>query len=140
MPVSDYLLVFAIGLSIVAVAAFPLLVACVVAFCPNRLKRKRMFVLTSGALSYGATCLVAVAALPFLLTGMQLASQSPVGESGPWVPLYALKSYAKTALFWCWLAFSIGIPVYFRRAVWPRWINASNKLLQATRETRAPEQ
>jgi hypothetical protein len=140
MPVSDYVLVFLIGLTIVAVAALPLLVACLVAFFPTRLQRKAKFVLTCGMLSYGATCLIAVCALPFLLTGLQLAAQAPVGEGAPVIPMYLLKSYAKTALFWCWMASSVGVPVYLRRAVWPQWTNAVEQIAAGHGQTRAPEQ
>jgi hypothetical protein len=128
MPVSDYALVSLIGLTIVAVAAFPLLVACVVAFFPTRLQRKGKFALASGMLSYGAICLITVCALPFLLIGVQLAAQVPVGKEAPWIPTHLLESYAKTALFWSWVAFSICIPVYLRRAVWPQWTNAIQHL------------
>lgn len=50
MPLSQHLIVIALGIAVVTVAALPLFIAAVVMLVPLRLARKRSFVLVSGAL------------------------------------------------------------------------------------------
>jgi hypothetical protein len=120
MPVSQYLVVIGLGVAVIAFAALPLFIAAVVMLIPYRLLRKRRFVLVSGALSYGFTCLVALVFLPFFLAGSQVAAQLEIdGHTTSATATDLIVRFGLGVLFVCWLVFSVAVPVYIRRKVWP---------------------
>ena len=120
MPVAEYLVVIALGIAIVAVAALPLFIAAVVMLIPHRLARKRRFVVVSGALSYGFTCLVALVFLPFFLAGSQVSAQLEVdGHTASATATDLVVRFGSGLLSVCWLVCSVAVPVYLRRRVWP---------------------
>ena len=120
MPLSQYLIVSVLGIGIIGFGALPLLIAAVVMLVPKRLARKRRFVAASSALSYGFTCFVALILLPFFLIGFQVSAQLSLdGYSILASALAFLTRYALIALFAAWVVFSVAVPIYVRRVVWP---------------------
>ena len=120
MPLSQYLIVIVLGIGIIGFGALPLLIAAVVMLVPKRLARKRRFVAASSALSYGFTCFVALILLPFFLIGFQVSAQLSLdGYSILASVLAFLTRYALIALFAAWVVFSVAVPIYVRRVVWP---------------------
>ena len=123
MPTSEYLIVIALGLGIIAFGALPLLTAAVVMLIPKSLPKRGRFVAASGALSYGCTCFVALALLPFFLIGSQVSVQLAVDGHSSWaLTLDLIAKYALILLFATWLVFSVSVPIYLRRKIWPNWI------------------
>jgi hypothetical protein len=121
MPVSQYLVVVAIGIGVVLVGALPLLIAGIVMLVPNRLPRKRRFVVLAGALSYGFTCFFGLLLLPFLLMGSWIAAELDVeGHSNLAFSLDYIVKYAVLALLVVGLAFAVIVPMYLRREWWAR--------------------
>jgi hypothetical protein len=128
MPVSQYLLVVALGVGIIAFGALPLLIASVVMLIPLRLLRKRLFVLIAGAMSYGATCLLALVFLPFFLIGSQVSAQLAVDRHSSLASTIDLiAKYSIGGLFASWLVLSVAVPIFLRRTVWPRFTSAKPK-------------
>jgi hypothetical protein len=126
MPVAQYLVVIALGLAVIAVAALPLFIAAVVMLIPQRLHRKRRFVLVSGALSYGFNCLVALVFLPFFLAGSQVSAQLEVdGHTASATATDLIVRFGSGVLFVAWLVFSVAVPIYLRRTVWPEMTGAT---------------
>jgi hypothetical protein len=126
MSASQYLVVIALGIGIIAFGALPLLIASVVLLIPRKLPKKRRFVMASGALSYGFTCFVALLLLPFFLIGSQVSAQLAVDGHSSWaatLDLIAKCSFA--VLFASWAVFSIAVPIYLRRKFWPNWIGSN---------------
>jgi hypothetical protein len=120
MPVSEYLVVIGLGLAVIAFAALPLFIAAVVMLIPHRLRRKGRFVLVSGAMSYGFTCLVALVFLPFFLAGSQVSAQLEVdGHTTSATATDLIVRFGLGVMIVCWLMFSVAVPVYMRRTVWP---------------------
>jgi hypothetical protein len=120
MSISQYLMVIGLGIGIIALGTLPLLIAAIVMLVPKRLSRKRRFVAASGALSYGFTCFVALLLLPFFLIGVQVSAQLILdGHSGLGTVFAFLTKYALFGLFAAWVIFSVAVPVYVRRVVWP---------------------
>jgi hypothetical protein len=134
MPVAQYLVVIGLGLAVIAFAALPLFIAAVVMLIPHRLLRKRRFVLVSGALSYGFTCLVALVFLPFILAGSQVSAQLEVdGYTTSATATDLIIRFGSGVLFVAWLVFSVAVPIFLRRTVWPamtRVIPASSPVVQ----------
>jgi hypothetical protein len=74
----------------------------------------------SGALSYGFTCLVALVFLPFFLAGSQVSAQLEVdGHTTSATATDLIVRFGLGVLFVCWLVFSVAVPLYLRRRVWP---------------------
>jgi hypothetical protein len=120
MPLSQYLIVIAVGIGIVVVGALPLLVAWIVTLIPKRLLRKRHFVVVSGALSYGFTCFVGLILLPFLLLGSWVSAELDVdGHSDLAFTLDFIGKYAVLALLAAAVVFAVIVPIYLRRKWWP---------------------
>jgi hypothetical protein len=120
MSLSQYLVVMGLGFGIIVFGALPLLIAAVVMLVPERLARKGRFVAASGALSYGFTCFVALLLLPFFLIGYQVSAQLFLDGHSSLGSVFAfLTKYALIALFAAWVIFSVAVPIYVRRVVWP---------------------
>jgi hypothetical protein len=135
MPVSQYLVVIALGFGIIAFGALPLLIASMVMLVPKRLPKKRRFVMVSGVLSYGFTCFVALVLLPFFLIGSQVSAQLAVdGHSTGASTLDLIVKYSLTVLFAAWVVFSVAVPIYLRRIFWLNWI-ASIESASSSRAT-----
>ena len=119
MSANQYLAVLAILAGIAAFGALPLILALLVSLIPNRLLRKRRFVIASGALSYGFTCFVALLFLPFFLLESLLSAQLEVDGYSNWaLPLGLIVKFSSTVLFVAWIVISITVPIYMRRRVW----------------------
>ena len=116
MPPYQYLILAAVGIGIVVAAALPLVIAWIVTLFPKGLQRKRMFVVVSGALSYGFTCLVGLMLLPFLMIGWQVAAQLDVdGHSDLAFTLDFIAKYGVYVLLNAGLVFALVVPLYLRR-------------------------
>jgi hypothetical protein len=125
MPLSQYLIVIAIGIGVVIVGALPLLIAGIVMLIPKRLARKRRFVVVSGALSYGFTCFVALLFLPFFLLGSWMSAELDVdGHSDLALALDFIGNYSVLALLAAGVVFAVVVPIYLRRKWWPSLIEA----------------
>jgi hypothetical protein len=125
MPLFQYLIIVALSLGVVAVAGLPLLAAWAVTMVPKGLPRKRRFVLVSGALSYGFTCLVGLLLLPIFLFGLVAAAQLDVdGHSDLAVALDIFVKYSAYVLVDALLVFAVAVPIYLRRKWWPTLIEA----------------
>jgi hypothetical protein len=119
MPASDYLVFIAAGVAVVVVGALPLLTAGIVTLIPTRPHRKLRFVLIAGALSYGFTCIIAVALLPFFLIGSQAAAQLDVDGHSVLAPtLDAIVEYSVYVVLNALLVFAVAVPIYLRKK-WP---------------------
>jgi hypothetical protein len=126
MPLYEYLIIIAVGIGIVAVGALPLLIAWIVTLVPNRMQRKRRFVLVSGALSYGFSCFVGLILLPFVLIGSQMAAQLDVdGHSDLAFMLDFIVKHAVLALLGMGVVFALVVPIHLRRTWWPRFMQIS---------------
>jgi hypothetical protein len=119
MPLYQYLILAAVGIGIIVVAALPLVLAWIVTLFPKGLQRKRRFVVLSGALSYGFTCIVGLMLLPFLLIGWQVAAQLDVdGHSDLAFTLDFIAKYGMYVLLNAGLVFAFAVPLYLRKR-WP---------------------
>jgi hypothetical protein len=119
MPLSQYLIVMALSMGIVAVAGLPLLIAWVVTVIPKRLPRKRRFVFVSGALSYGFTCFVGLLLLPLFLFGSVASAELDVdGHSDLAFALDVFVKYSAYVLVNALFVFAVAVPIYLRRK-WP---------------------
>jgi hypothetical protein len=106
---------------VVAMAAFPLLVAIVVALVPRKLKAAWKFVLTSGAMAYGVTCLIALVFLPFWFGGAFLSVNLDIdGEALLADIVHIITGSTVALLFVVWIVSSVVVPVVIRRRGWPR--------------------
>jgi hypothetical protein len=116
MAIGEYLLLFGLASGIVAVAALPLLIAWVVTFFSRGLKRKRRFVIVSGALSYGFMCLIGLVLLPLVLLGIVVSAQLDVdGHSELSIVLDVIVKYSAYVLLNAGLVFAVAVPIYLRR-------------------------
>jgi hypothetical protein len=86
----------------------------------------------SGALSYGFTCLVALVFLPFFLAGSQVSAQLEVdGHTTSATAHDLIVRFGFGVLFVAWLVFSVAVPVYLRRRVWPAMSGATTRTVPA---------
>jgi hypothetical protein len=116
MPLSQMLIVLAVGIGIVAVGALPLLIAWLVTIFAKELQRKRRFVVVSGALSYGFTCFIGVLLLPFLLLGSWVSAELDVdGHSNLAFVLDVIVKYSVYVILSAGLALAVVVPIYLRR-------------------------
>jgi hypothetical protein len=116
MAISEYLVLIGIAIAIVAVAALPLLIAWVVTFFSKGLKRKRRFVIVSGALSYGFMCFIGLVLLPLVLLGIVVSAQLDVdGHSELSIVLDVIVKYSLYVILNAGLVFAMAVPIYLRR-------------------------
>jgi hypothetical protein len=121
MTPADYVYVLLSLAVVVAMAAFPLLVAIVVALVPRKLKAAWKFVLTSGAMAYGVTCLIAIVFLPFWFGGAFLSVNLDI-DGLPRVAdiVHIITASTGALLFVVWTVSSVAVPIVIRRRGWPR--------------------
>jgi hypothetical protein len=76
-------------------------------------------------LSYGFTCFAALLLLPFFLIGSQMSAQLAVDGHANWAAtLDLIAKYSFVMLFAAWAVFSIAVPIYLRRKLWPNGIGS----------------
>lgn len=119
MQTRDYVLLIGAMLIVVLLAGLPMVVASFTLLAPRRPKRKGLFVLVSGVLTYGITCIPGIVLLPVFLFGWRLGRFFPLsGRSGLVIDdIYFLSPIALAGL---WLILSFAVPIYLRWRGWAR--------------------
>jgi len=114
----EYLVFATTALAFVAAAALPLLVAGLVALLNHSLPRRRLYIFSTAAMSYGIACIAALPLAIFIFVGDPLAAQlstdgySAVAAAVEWITRLAL-----WIILLLWSAASFTVPILLRR----RW-------------------
>lgn len=127
MHTKDYLMLIGAMLSVVLLASLPMVTASLTLLAPRRPLRKRKFVLASGVLTYGITCVAGVVVLPFILFGWQLGTFLPsLGSPGLGTIFDGLYLWSPIALAVLWVVLSFAVPIYLRLRGWARFVPQSS--------------
>lgn len=124
MSARDYLLFASISLAIMAFAALPLFIATIFALIKPALPRRRWYILSAAALSYGIACIVALPFFVFAFVGDQISSQ--LGSDGHAIASTGVRWITQAAIptiFAAWLIAMFLVPTllkrHWRRMLWP---------------------